>query len=254
MSIAPYSPRFRAIEIASLLIFAILFAAIGVRVLASADWRSVIELAVVVVAAAVSADVICGVVHWAADTWGDQTWPVVGPTLIRSFREHHVDQHAITTHDFIEANGATALVLLPTMIAVYVLMPDAAAWPRAYHVGVMYVLSLSALVLMTNQIHKWAHTPRPPAVIRGLQRLGVLMSAEHHRAHHHGAHTVRYCITTGWMNPILDRWRFFRTAEGAIQAISGLQPREDDLHLTGWHVAAQPEPPAPGPTHGHPGD
>jgi ubiquitin-conjugating enzyme E2 variant len=57
----------------------------------------------------------------------------------------------------------------------------------------------------------------------------VILPATHHQGHHTGQHTSRYCITTGWLNPLLDRIRFFRAFERAIQAIFAFEPREDDL-------------------------
>jgi len=45
--------------------------------------------------------------HWGCDTWGKFETPIVGPTLIRSFRMHHVDPQDITTHGFIETNAAS---------------------------------------------------------------------------------------------------------------------------------------------------
>jgi hypothetical protein len=46
-------------------------------------------------------DFVSGILHWACDTWGEFTTPIVGPTLIRSFRMHHVDPQDITRHGFI---------------------------------------------------------------------------------------------------------------------------------------------------------
>ena len=46
-------------------------------------------------------DFISGLVHWGCDTWGKFTTPIVGPTLIRTFRMHHVDPQDITIHNFI---------------------------------------------------------------------------------------------------------------------------------------------------------
>src|SRR5688500_3037660 len=37
----------------------------------------------------VAADFLSGLVHWAADTWGRDDLPVVGPLLLVPFRVHH---------------------------------------------------------------------------------------------------------------------------------------------------------------------
>ena len=228
--IAAYSSRFRLGEISAIWIFAALLAALAARGYFAPFSVSTTEAALLLFSGALSADLASGLVHWAADTWGNQEWPIVGPTLIRSFREHHLDAKAITRHDFIEANGATALVLLPMMLGVHLYLPgDASAWTHGQYQTSLFALSLSVCVFMTNQIHKWAHMDRPPRVVRGLQGLRLILTAEHHRGHHMGPHTSRYCITTGWLNPLLDRIEFFRLSEKMVQAVSRLQPREDDL-------------------------
>jgi ubiquitin-conjugating enzyme E2 variant len=232
--IAEYSSRFRLVEISAIGIFAALSTAIAARGYSTQFSVSAGQIAVTVFFGALLADLVSGLVHWAADTWGNQTWPIVGPTLIRSFREHHVDAEAITRHDFVEANGATALVLLPVMVTVQLSLPsNPSAWTPFQYQASLLTLSVSSFVFMTNQIHKWSHVDRPPHFVRLLQRLGLILTAEHHRVHHTGRHTSRYCITTGWLNPLLDHIQFFRMSEKLIQTISTLQPREDDLKLMG---------------------
>jgi len=241
--IAEYSSRFRLVELWATWIFAALFAALAARSIAAPFAVSAIQIAGMLAAGVIAADLASGLVHWAADTWGDQSWPVVGPTLIRSFREHHVDQQAITRHPFVEANGATALVLLPVMVAVHVALPrDPSAWTHVHGQGSVLALSVTFFALMTNQIHKWAHLDRPPRVVRLLQACRVILTADHHQVHHTG-HITRYCITTGWLNPLLDRLGFFRIAETLIEGVSRLRAREDDAKLIemaaavgAWHI------------------
>jgi hypothetical protein len=229
--------------VAAIGVFATLIVGLAARAYGGRASISAIGIGVILLGGALLADFASGLVHWSADTWGHQDWPIVGPTLIRSFREHHLDPDAITHHDFVEANGATALVLLPPMFAVHVLLPiHAAAWTRLHFQAAVLCVSVFLFVFMTNQIHKWAHLEHPPLAVRPLQRLRLILSAEHHHGHHFGPHTARYCITTGWLNPVLDRAGFFRLSERAVQAITGLQAREDDLRLIGMAAASKPAP------------
>jgi ubiquitin-conjugating enzyme E2 variant len=230
--IAEYSSRFRLVETSAIGIFAALFAALAARGYFASFSLSAMQTALILFLGALSADLVSGLVHWAADTWGNQTWPIVGPTLIRSFREHHVDAKAITHHDFVETNGATALVLVPLLLGIHLSMPTgSSAWTRLHYQSSLFALSLTLFVFLTNQIHKWAHSDLPPRSVRLLQELGLILPSAHHQVHHAGQHTSCYCITTGWLNPVLDRIRFFRISETLIQSISTLRPREDDLRL-----------------------
>ena len=72
----------------------------------------------------VAADLVSGVVHWAGDTWGTTEWFLVGRTLIRTFREHHVDEKAITRHDFVETNGTNCLLISPDLVWLHVGDPE----------------------------------------------------------------------------------------------------------------------------------
>ncbi len=129
-------------------------------------------LVAVVAAGAVAADLVSGLVHWIADTWGSPLW--LPPGLLAAF-----------------------------------------------------VAALGAASLPTNQVHQWAHTPRPPRAVRWLQRRGLILSREAHARHHARPHTSHYCIATGWCNPLLGRIDLFTHAERAITRLCGIEPRSD---------------------------
>ena len=77
----------------------------------------------------------------------------------------------------------------------------------------MSLVAATVFVSLTSQIHKWAHSAERPWLVRWFQRTRSFLSPAHHSRHHSGQHRTHYCITTGWMNPLLDRVRFFRKLE-----------------------------------------
>ena len=77
-----------------------------------------------------------------------------------------------------------------------------------------FVASLCAGVFLTNTFHQWAHQAEPPRAARWLQALRVAISPQRH-ARHHASGDAAYCVTTGFCNPALDRWRVFERIERA---------------------------------------
>ncbi len=170
-----------------------------------------------------TADFLSGVVHWAGDTLGDETTPVIGKNFVMPFRQHHVDPKEISTHDFIETNGNNCIVVLAPLAFAYLVMPD--------ETGFWFFLStlmgfLALFIVATNQFHKWAHSDTPPRAAVLLQRWGLILSPDHHNIHHALPHDRQYCITVGWMNPLLNRIQFFRGVEALVAAV-----RPDWLYL-----------------------
>jgi len=176
------------------------------------------------------ADLVSGLVHWGADTWGTLQTPFVGTTFIRSFREHHVDPFRITCHDFIEANGDNCLtVLIPLFALSFIKIPAA-------NTGVLFIVSFLVFAIfwisLTNQLHKFAHMIKPPSAIALLQDWRVILSRRNHQIHHHNPFDRYYCITTGWLNPVLGSIAFWKRMEILLTATTGAIPRQDDARWT----------------------
>lgn len=184
-----------------------------------------LRLALTGLGAYVASDLISGVFHWAGDTIGDETVPFLGPNFIQPFRIHHVDQLAITRHDLIETNGNNCIIVSGPLVVAFLVLPARESW--LFH-ACAFMAFLAAFVVATNQFHKWAHEPRPPRIARVLQACGLILSTPHHDLHHAAPHDRHYCITVGWLNPLLDVVGFFRGAEWAIARV-----RPDWLHIEG---------------------
>jgi plasmanylethanolamine desaturase len=173
-------------------------------------------LALTGVIAYVASDVLSGIVHWAGDTIGHERVWFLGPHFIRPFREHHSDQKAITRHDFVETNGNTCIIIAGPLAVAFLLMSGHQDF-RFY--GATFVAFMAMFVVATNQFHKWAHADHPPAIAYPLQRLGLILAPVHHEIHHAAPHDKHYCITVGWMNPILNGVRLFRASEWLIARV-----------------------------------
>ena len=219
----PSGPAGRAIQLAGLAGAPLLIIAHAAR-LGAAGEIPVVAAIFAALFALIGADLLSGIVHWSADTWGSEKWPLIGPRLLRPFRLHHVNPDDLLRRDFIECNGDVA-VLSTTALAVMLLVPVDSAAGR---LAAVFVAALAAWMLPTNQVHQWAHQAQPRRVIRWAQDLGLILGRSRHAVHHVPPFDTQYCILTGWCNRPLAAIRFFPTLERAVTAVTGLVPRGDE--------------------------
>lgn len=238
-----YTRTKRNMEITCVTLFAILLVINFYIIIPDLKWRNALIIIIASACGMLLADFISGVVHWAADTWGTVEWPIVG-TFIRSFREHHVDPAAMTKHDAIETNGDNCLVSI-----LFLLMPHLTCHTNLLHLfstgspssirphnemtsaqlfGMFMWTFLGIFGALTNQFHKWAHTYRVPYIVTLLQDYHIILSRRNHNVHHKAPFDCSYCITTGWLNPLLDYIDFWPRLETVITMLTGLVPRQDD--------------------------
>lgn len=217
------------------------------------------------VAAGFVADFLSGLVHWAADSWGSVDLPIIGKSLLRPFREHHIDPTAITRHDFIETSGDLCAVTIPifafisykqvhyldfipslfggpardsldgnsTMSSTASTLESdviAAEQSVSEFAWCFFLFMLAILILLTNTFHKWSHTYFGlPVWVEWLQWAHLILPKRHHRLHHISPHDTHFCITTGWLNQPLHVIGFWPKLEYVITKVTGAQPRSDDL-------------------------
>lgn len=207
----------RALDGFSLTLAAVLtaLALSRIQALPPLAWAPTLALAVVLGWA--FADFASGVVHFLCDRFGSERTPLLGPAVIRPFREHHENPQAIAAHGFVELSGNNALALTPLFALGAELAPffgEALLHSAAFS----WLMSACAGLFTTNQLHRWAHTTRAPRTARWLQRAGLAITAEAHARHHRGAHDRAFCITNGWCNAVLDRSRAWERLEAWLRA------------------------------------
>lgn len=228
---ALYSPGKRFQEWCCVVLCFSLIAHNFTHLLLLACWEHTPLIMLGVVAGALIADFLSGLVHWGADTWGSVELPIVGKAFIRPFREHHIDPTAITRHDFIETNGDNCMVtLLPLLNMAYKFHTQSPEALEQLYPWECFIFCLIIFGTFTNQIHKWSHTYFGlPRWVVLLQDWHIILPRKHHRIHHVSPHETYFCITTGWLNYPLEKMGFWRRLEDIIQGLTGEKPRADDM-------------------------
>ena len=204
------------IEATSLLVCGVLQIVSWTQLTTQASGLSLLNLTLVLaggVSGWLIADFTSGVAHFIADNVGTEKTPVIGRLVIAPFREHHAQPEAMLKHGFLERNGNSALISLVAIswVPFYSGTNALVLW-LAYS-----CLSTGLWVLITNQIHAWAHQEKPIGLIRALQKSRILLSPQHHGRHHAafdpGPDAPRgsnYCITSGFcdrlLNPVAGRY------------------------------------------------
>lgn len=158
------------------------------------------------------ADFITGIVHW----WEDRA--IIGASrsnFINAVRDDNELHHRLPAY-FLRytwwENINTTAPMAWSLAAVSAIAG----------LGLFTTLTL-AFLGFGNLIHRFAHEPKPrrPWLVRQMQRSGLFISYNHHAGHHfkkgqyisREASRDRYCVMTNWLNPVLDRVRFFRALE-----------------------------------------
>jgi hypothetical protein len=136
-----------------------------------------------VLAAYLFVDFCTGLYHYATDRGWNH------PTQVAMFQDHH-NTNTMTGFDW-----QPMLVGLPIMAV--------GLW-----LGSSFLLAGGAFGILAQVPHYYAHRRSESfavhRVVRWLQLHGLIISPEHHAAHHRGKFDCNFCILSGWCNPVLN--------------------------------------------------
>lgn len=170
-------------------------------------------------------DFVTGMVHWIGDTYFCEDTPIIGPGFVKPFRLHHIYPRDICTHNLVTTLGNSCIIAVPALLlCLYLLLTGPVSAWLAF--SVLFVTILAVATVATNQFHKWAHDPEPSTFARWLQRNRLVLEPSHHEVHHTAPYQTYYCITNGWLNPLLKKIDFFGKLERFL-AFLGVKPSRD---------------------------
>jgi ubiquitin-conjugating enzyme E2 variant len=179
---------------------------------------TVLRIALRVALCFLIADLVVGLVHWAEDSYGSPEWPLIGAAIIAPNLLHHAKPRA-----FLENSWWRSADLQVIVGAVVLALAWLCGW---FSADLLLVL---VLAVNANEFHRWAHRTKPEngRLITWLQRWKLIQDRAHHGRHHGGRRDSAYCAITAWVDPILDRIRFWRALEWLVWRSTGVRPRAD---------------------------
>ena len=187
-----------------------------VPVLLAVRW--ILRIAVIVFIA----DLMVGFVHWLEDNYGQEHWPLIGATVIAPNLLHHAKPRAFLKNNWWQSADLQMMAACSFAIV------------AAYFGFLTWELILFLfLVVNGNEVHKWAHRSRKEngKIISFLQDKHIVQSRAQHGKHHGHDRNTHYCAITEWVNPILEKIKFWRGLEWMIKKITGVSPRVDPVVL-----------------------
>ncbi len=160
------------------------------------------------------ADFISGIGHWFEDAYGNPDWPILGKYVVIPNIEHHKKPRDFLKGSYIYRNST---VLVPALFFLFLL----------YSCGWLCWQSIffTVYIAQVNEVHAISHRIKEENyfLLRLLQKIGLVQSNKHHGWHHKAPYNCNYCIMTEYLNPILNKIRFWERIENGLKLI-GIYP------------------------------
>lgn len=153
----------------------------------------------------ITADFLSGLGHWFEQTYlSPGRNKILDEFVTLPNIDHHRNPKAILKGTYWATNRVVIVITLAVSLVLFLLGVD--FWQPYFTL---------ALISQFNQVHKWAHgyAPRP---VRWLQSIGILQSPSEHHLHHKRPYSTHYCTLTNFLNPVLDKIRFWRILERIV--------------------------------------
>jgi plasmanylethanolamine desaturase len=169
-----------------------------------------------------ASDFASGLVHWGMDTWFSER---VFGRAVAIAQEHHIYPQAILGYEDSALGSASSAFFVGSASVVTALFPASAT---RFSFMVVWFITSTCLFFGTS-FHNFAHRRSKSPLIRLAQKLHLVITPEHHWMHHRSDQIIRYCVINGWANHVCDPARIWRGLEWLVSALTGAEPRRDDL-------------------------
>lgn len=150
-------------------------------------------------------DLLTGIYHYTTDKGFNF------PQQVRLFNDHHDTNTMTNVVDLQTAIAAAPLAVLALLASIGGL--PALAWATPF------LWAFAAFTLLAQTPHYFAHHPPKNAVLRFMQRIGLMLPPQSHADHHNGTFDRNFCIFSGahnwWMNRLIEATEDLGTSRGS---------------------------------------
>lgn len=157
------------------------------------------------------ADLASGFFHWLEDRVLWVGMPLISGSIVEPNRLHHKAPCAFLDNSFFDRNSTTWAVAVQLSFFWFLLFGFSYVW-----------LSATLGGMVVTEVHALAHR-KQTGLVAALQEIGIIQSPVHHSGHHRAGYDRRYCMLTGWCNPILEWIGLWAALERFLTTI-GLEP------------------------------
>jgi len=150
-------------------------------------------------------DFVTGFVHFWIDQYGREDMPLVGKSVISLNINHHMHPMEMTKRSYWSLTWTSWVLGFVILLLWFVAF-------RQLNWEVVFFVLYGA---QGNIIHKWSHRTKSQNgyVITLLQKWKLIPDKHQHRHHHRSPFDTYFCVMTVFLNPILERIRFW---EGVV--------------------------------------
>jgi ubiquitin-conjugating enzyme E2 variant len=160
------------------------------------------------------ADFIAGFWHWIEDRFLGHQYNIFGFKFDKPNSSHHDDPQGLLELTYWGRNYLSIIVAIPLILISIILN-----WP-------LFITLSFLFASQANEIHAFAHNKGKlhPFIVM-LQEVGIFQSPKHHSEHHRSPFLIKYCVSTNFVNPVLDYFDFWRRLENLVVKI-GIKTNE----------------------------
>lgn len=199
-----------------------------------------VELVLGALVAYFLSDLLSGLFNWAFANYLSASFRWFRNTL-RYYQWHVERPEEIVQMNFFDNVYSHCLIIIPFLLTTAYFKNNLSLFVESV------LVFLFACIAIWPELHKWSHMEEPneppPAIVRVLQQLGVILNAVNHKEHHHHhdsqveakdgrfsrnkyyVASTGYSIVSGHWNWILDSIEFYRKLEYVIYLLTGVEPR-----------------------------